>query len=78
MAKSIVFNIKLNVNGKDIIRKCKTDAQGLGRALGQVKSQPDIVRSSIMKWCSVSKIKRNTYSGIKQIAGDMDTLVVTA
>ncbi len=68
MAKSIVFNIKLNVNGKDIIRKCKTDAQGLGMALGQAKSKPDIVRISIMKWCSVSKIKRNTYSGIEQIA----------
>lgn len=42
-------------------------------ALGEVKSQPDIVIISIMKWSSVSTIMGNTYNVIEQIAGVMDT-----
>ena len=38
MAKSIGFNITLNVNGKDTIVKCKTDAQNLSRALRTAKA----------------------------------------
>ena len=75
MAKSIGFNITLNVNGKDTIVKCKADAQNLSRALGQVKSQSDIARSSVVKWSAASTATKNAYEGFSQVANAMTSYI---
>ena len=75
MAKSIGFNTTLNVNGKDTIVKCKADAQNLSRALGQVKSQSDIARSSVVKWSAASKAIKNAYEGFSQVANAMTSYI---
>lgn len=75
MAKSIGFNTTLNVNGKDTIVKCKADAQNLSRALGQVKSQSDIARSSVVKWSAASKATKNAYEGFSQVANAMTSYI---
>lgn len=78
MAKSIGFNITLNVNGKDTIVKCKADAQNLSRALGQVKSQSDIARSSVVKWSAASTAIKNAYEGFSQVANAMTSYIQKA
>lgn len=76
MAKSIGFNITLNVNGKDTIVKCKADAQNLSRTLGQVKSQSDIARSSAVKWSAASTATKNAYEGFPQVANAMTSYIL--
>jgi len=34
MSKSIPFNIKLSVNGQQVVVSCKRDVENLGKALG--------------------------------------------
>lgn len=78
MAKSIGFNITLNVNGKDTIVKCKADAQNLSRALGQVKTKSDIAQNSIMTWSAASTAIRNAYYGFSQVANVMSNYIQKA
>ena len=78
MAKSIGFNITLNVNGKDTIVKCKADAQNLSRALGQVKTKSDIAQNSIMTWSAASTAIKNAYEGFSQVANAMTSYIQKA
>ena len=78
MAKSIGFNITLNVNGKDTIVKCKTDAQNLSRALSRVKTQSDIAQNSVISWSAASTAVRNAYEGFAQVAGVMNSYIQKA
>ncbi len=78
MSKNINFTIALKVNGRDVLVQCKSDAKKLAQELSNIKSSSDRSRQAIMKWSSVSTIMRNTYNGIEQIAGVMDTFIQEA
>lgn len=78
MAKNISFNIKLNVDGKNVLVSCRADAKQLAKQLSQVKTSSDVARQSIMKWGAVSTLFQNAYSGVQQITGVMGSYIQKA
>lgn len=74
MAKDVKFNIKLNVDGKDIVVKASTNVKQLADNLGLVHDNVTAADKAFMKWTqSVMAISSMT-SSIQQISGVLNTL----
>lgn len=74
MAKDVKFNIKLQVDGKDVVVQASTNVKQLANDLGLVHDRVTAADKAFMKWTqSVVAIGAVTNS-IQQISGVLDTL----
>lgn len=75
MSKDIKFNIRVNVDGKEVLVDARTNTKKFARALADAKTESDRTRDSLIKWGSLSVTFSNLYSGIQQLQGAMGTFV---
>lgn len=75
MAKSIGFKIHLEINGQDVVIKCKNGIQDLGKALGTIPPAADKAGTALRTMGSVSAALQGMYSGLQQITSVMDTYI---
>ena len=75
MSKDIKFNIRVNVDGKEVLVDARTNTKKLARALADAKTESDRTRDSLIKWGSLSVTFSNLYSGIQQLQGAMGSFV---
>lgn len=78
MAKTIGFNIRLNVDGKEVVVQCKKGIDDLSRALGTIPGKAGAIRQSFMGFAAVTTTIQGMYSGLQQIAGVMTTYIQKA
>ena len=71
MAKFIPFNIKLNVNGQQVIVSCKRDVENLGKALGTLPTGVRRFQNSLVAFASAQSAMANLNSAIGNISGLM-------
>ena len=74
MSKTIKFNIRLTVDGKEQLVQTTVGARELGKALQQSKSNADRFRDSVMSWTMLTNSMQNVMSGITQLTGIMHDL----
>ena len=75
MSKDIKFNIRVNVDGKEVLVDARTNTKKFARALADAKTESDRTRDSLIKWGSLSVTFSNLYSGIQQLQGAMGSFV---
>lgn len=75
MAKDIKFNIRLNIDGKQVVVDCKKNVQALGEALTGVKAKARAVDSALSRLTSVSTLMRNGMDGIRQLGAAMQPFI---
>lgn len=75
MAKDIKFNIRLNIDGKQVVVDCKKNVQALGEALTGVKAKARAVDSALYRLTSVSTLMRNGMDGIRQLGAAMQPFI---
>lgn len=75
MAKDIKFNIRLNIDGKQVVVDCKKNVQALGEALTGVKAKARAVDSALSRLTSVSTLMRNGMDGIRQLGVAMQPFI---
>lgn len=75
MAKDIKFNIRLNIDGKQVVADCKKNVQALGEALTGVKAKARAVDSALSRLTSVSTLMRNGMDGIRQLGAAMQPFI---
>lgn len=74
MAKDVKFNIKINVDGKDVVVQASTNVKDLANNLGIVATNVTAADKAFMKWTqSVIAIDSVTNS-LKQISGVLNTI----
>lgn len=78
MAKTIGFNIRLNVDGKEVVVQCKKGIDDLSRALGTIPGKAGAVQQAFMGFAAVTTTIQGMYSGLQQIAGVMTTYIQKA
>lgn len=78
MAKTIGFNIRLNVDGKEVVVQCKKGIDDLSRALGTIPGKAGAIQRSFMGFAAVTTTIQGMYSGLQQIAGVMTTYIQKA
>lgn len=71
MSKSIPFNIKLSVNGQQVIISCKRDVENLGKALGTLPTGVRRFQNSLVAFASAQSAMANLSSAIGNISGLM-------
>lgn len=74
MAKTIKFNIRLTVDGKEQLVQTTVGARELGKALQQSKSSADRFRDSVMSWTMLTNSMQNVMQGLTQLTGIMHEL----
>ena len=67
MAKEIKFNIKLNIDGKQVVVDCKNNVKQLGEALTGVKAKAMAMDMALSRLASISTLMRNGMDGIRQL-----------
>ena len=77
MPKDIKFNIKLAIDGKDIVLKAKADIKDMSDQLVKAKQNTDGVSASFMKWSqgvmaaqSINGLITSLNSTLKELSGD--------
>ncbi len=78
MAKDIKFNIKLTVDGKQVVVRCKQDVRDLGEALSGVAGNAGSVNAALTRLASVSTLLRNGMNGIRQLGDAMQPFIAKA
>lgn len=71
MSKSIPFNIKLSVNGLQVVVSCKRDVENLGKALGTLPTGVRRFQNSLVAFASAQSAMANLSSAIGNISGLM-------
>ena len=71
MSKSIPFNIKLSVNGQQVVVSCKRDVENLGKALGTLPTGVRRFQNSLVAFASAQSAMANLSSAIGNISGLM-------
>ncbi len=74
MAKDVKFNIKLNVDGKDIVVKASTNVKQLADNLGLVHDNVTAADKAFMKWTQSVMAIGSITNSIQQISGVLNTL----
>ena len=74
MSKTIKFNIRLTVDGKEQLVQTTVGARDLGKALQQSKSNADRFRDSVMSWTMLTNSMQNVMQGLTQLTGIMHDL----
>ncbi len=71
MSKTIPFNIKINVNGQEVIVNCKRGVQDLGRALGTLPTGVRRFQNSLVAFAAAQTAMSNLSGAISNISGLM-------
>lgn len=71
MSKTIPFNIKLSVNGQQVIVSCKRDVENLGKALGTLPTGVRRFQNSLVAFASAQSAMANLSIAIGNISGLM-------
>ena len=75
MAKDIKFNIRLNIDGKQVVVTCKKDVRALGEALTGVSTKARSADVALSRLASVSTLLRNGMSGFQQLGSAMQPFI---
>lgn len=78
MSKQVKFNIKLNVDGKDVVIAAKCSVQDLGKALGTIPGKAEVARRSVISMAAVSQTFGNLREGIESLRGTMEAFFEAA
>ena len=78
MAKTIPFNIRLKIDGKDVVVSCRKDVEKLGEALSASQQQASKFRYSMVQWNAVSGIFSNLYSSVRNLTSVMSPYIEKA
>ena len=75
MAKEIKFNIKLNIDGKQVVVDCKNNVKQLGEALTGVSAKARNARETLTRLSAASTLMRNGMDGIRQLGAAMQPFI---
>ena len=75
MAKEIKFNIKLNIDGKQVVVDCKNNVKQLGEALTGVSAKARDARVTLTRLSAASTLMRNGMDGIRQLGAAMQPFI---
>lgn len=75
MAKEIKFNIKLNIDGKQVVVDCKNNVRQLGEALAGVSARARGARETLTRLAAASTLMRNGMDGIRQLGAAMQPFI---
>lgn len=78
MAKTIPFNIRLTIDGKEVVVKARRDIEQLGEALMATSRKADAVNKALVSWSSISTIANNVYSSIQNLTNAMSGYIAKA
>ena len=78
MAKTIPFNIRLTIDGKEVVVNARRDIEQLGEALMATSRKADAVNKALVSWSSVSTIANNVYSSIQNLTNAMSGYIAKA
>lgn len=73
MAKEIKFNIRLKIDGKEVVVDCKNNVRQLGEALTGVKAKARAMDMALSRFASISTLMRNGMDGIWQLGDRSQT-----
>ena len=78
MAKPIPFNIRLTIDGKEVVVNARRDIEQLGEALMATSRKADAVNKALVSWSSISTIANNVYSSIQNLTNAMSGYIAKA
>lgn len=78
MAKTIPFNIKIRIDGKDVVVSSRRDVEKLGEALNASTQRANRFRDSMIKWSSISTTVGNVYSSLQNLTNIMGGYIAKA
>ena len=78
MAKTIPFNIKLTIDGKEVVVKCKRDVNQLAGAMGAAEVKTNKLNEAFARLSNVSNLATGAYNSLKNLTGIMDTYIQKA
>ena len=78
MAKTIPFNIRLTIDGKQVVVNARRDIEQLGEALMATSRKADAVNKALVSWSSISTIANNVYSSIQNLTNAMSGYIAKA
>lgn len=78
MAKTIPFNIRLTIDGKEVVVNARRDIEQLGEALMATSRKADAVNKALVSWSSISTIANNVYSSIQNLTNAMSGYISKA
>ena len=78
MAKTIPFNIRLTIDGKEVVVNARRDIEQLGEALMATSRKADAVNKALVSWSSISTIANNVYSSIQNLTNAMSGYITKA
>lgn len=78
MAKTIPFNIKIRIDGKDVVVSSRRDVERLGEALNASTQRANRFRDSMIKWSSISTTVGNVYSSLQNLTNIMGGYIAKA
>jgi len=74
MAKDVKFNIKLSVDGKDVVVQASTNVQNLADKLGIVHDRVTAADKAFIKWSQSVIAIQSIQQSLTQLSGAMQTL----
>ena len=78
MAKTIPFNIKIRIDGKDVVVSSRRDVERLGEALNASTQRANRFRDSMIKWSTISSTVGNVYSSLQNLTNIMGGYIAKA
>lgn len=75
MAKSVGFNIKLSIDGKEVVVSAKKGVEDLGKALGTLPSRADKAQLSLAQFATITTGIRSAYLAVQDITGQLQTFI---
>ena len=78
MAKTIPFNIRLTIDGKEVVMSSRRDVEKLGEALHAAQHKADASYNALIKWSSLSSILSNVYNSIQGLTTIMGGYIAKA
>lgn len=78
MAKTIPFNIKIRIDGKDVVVSSRRDVERLGEALNASTQRANRFRDSMIKWSAISSTVGNVYSSLQNLTNIMGGYIAKA
>lgn len=78
MAKTIPFNIRLKIDGKDVVVSSRRDVERLGEALHATQRKADAAHNALIKWNAISSTVGNVYSSLQNLTNLMGGYIAKA
>lgn len=78
MAKTIPFNIKIRIDGKDVVMSSRRDVEKLGEALHASQKRASEFRDTMVKWNTISSTVGNVYNSLQNLTNLMGGYIAKA